>query len=158
MSAVAAATTGAAASNVRINALAVVGKQNNPLFVKNFTTQPDLKYHFMAHTSCDVIEERVAAGVKNYEPYLGLLYAMEDLAVFGYLTNTRVKFILMVAATDTAIKDQEIKALFRRIHSAFIDLQFDPFWDPESIQMIQSQKFARRIDDLVAKNTAAASI
>jgi len=33
--------------------------KNNPLYVRNFSTRhPDLKYHYIAHTSCDVIEER----------------------------------------------------------------------------------------------------
>ncbi|KAJ1336365.1 hypothetical protein BSLG_007149 [Batrachochytrium salamandrivorans] len=74
---------------------------------------------------------------------------MEDLAVFGYMTNTRIKFVLMVASTDAAIKDQEIKGIFRRIHAAYVDLQLDPFWDPEATAMISNQKFIRRIDDII---------
>ncbi|KAH9251242.1 hypothetical protein BASA81_010938 [Batrachochytrium salamandrivorans] len=93
----------------KISALAVIGKNNNPLYVRNVTTQPDLRFHFLAHTSCDVLEERVVPGSKSFDLYLGLLYIMEDLAVFGYMTNTRIKFVLMVASTDAAIKDQEIK-------------------------------------------------
>ncbi|CAG8692776.1 13112_t:CDS:2, partial [Ambispora leptoticha] len=86
---------------------------NNPLYIRNFsTTHPDLKYHYIAHTSCDVIEERVTSGPKTTDAYLGLLYAMEDLAVYGYLTNTRVKFVIVLAVPDTIIKDSDMKSVW----------------------------------------------
>ncbi|RUS18797.1 trafficking protein particle complex subunit 2-like protein [Endogone sp. FLAS-F59071] len=68
-------------STIEVNCIAIIGKQNNPLYIKNFSaTHPDLKYHYIAHTSIDVIEERVI-NIKTPDVYLGLLYAMEDLAV-----------------------------------------------------------------------------
>nr|KAJ3421370.1 Trafficking protein particle complex subunit 2-like protein [Polyrhizophydium stewartii] len=137
------------ASPAKVVALAVIGKNNNPLYVRNFSTQPDLKFHFIAHTSCDVIEERVAPGTRSFDLYLGLLYVMEDLAVFGYMTNTRIKFVLMVSATDAAIKDQEIKAIFRKIHAVYVDLQLDPFWDPEAAQMISNQNALGALDGML---------
>ncbi|KAI8923828.1 Sedlin [Entophlyctis helioformis] len=140
----------------KVHAVAVIGKNNNPLFIKTYTGQADLKYHFIAHTSCDVIEERVAPGTKSFDLYLGLLYVMEDLAVFGYMTNTRVKFVLMVGAADVIIKDQEIKSLFKKIHAAYIDLLLNPFWDPEAPAMIKNRQFSRRIDDVIQSvNTRA---
>ncbi|EGF84339.1 hypothetical protein BATDEDRAFT_85297 [Batrachochytrium dendrobatidis JAM81] len=130
-------------TNPKITGLAVIGKNNNPLYIRNFTNQPSLKYHFLAHTSCDVLEEK------------GLLYIMEDLSVYGYMTNTRIKFVLMVTVADTAIKDQDIKGIFRKIHSAYVDLQLDPFWDPETSSMISNQNFIRQIDAIVMKSSFA---
>ncbi|CAG8691222.1 25412_t:CDS:2 [Dentiscutata erythropus] len=46
------------------------------------STHPDLKYHYIAHTSIDVIEERVSTSPETSDTYLGLLYAMEDLAIW----------------------------------------------------------------------------
>lgn len=62
--------------------------------------------------------------------YLGLLYAMEDLAVYetysylvlnsqlnassfryGYITNTRVKLVVVVSVTDGIIRDADMKAV-----------------------------------------------
>ncbi|XJO70625.1 hypothetical protein BDV3_000272 [Batrachochytrium dendrobatidis] len=142
-------------TNPKITGLAVIGKNNNPLYIRNFTNQPSLKYHFLAHTSCDVLEEKVAPGSKNFDLYLGLLYIMEDLSVYGYMTNTRIKFVLMVTVADTAIKDQDIKGIFRKIHSAYVDLQLDPFWDPETSSMISNQNFIRQIDAIVMKSSFA---
>ncbi|CAJ0857521.1 2031_t:CDS:2, partial [Entrophospora sp. SA101] len=69
-------------SNIKIQCISIINYKNNPLYIKNFsTTHPDLKYHYIAHTSCDVIEERISAGSEATDTYLGLLYAMEDLAV-----------------------------------------------------------------------------
>lgn len=45
---------------IRLNAAAFISPQNHPILVRNFTSskQDDLKYHYIAHTSLDVIEER----------------------------------------------------------------------------------------------------
>jgi len=47
---------------MRLNAAAFISSHNHPILVRNFTSskQDDLKYHYIAHTSLDVIEERRA--------------------------------------------------------------------------------------------------
>ncbi|KAI8080178.1 Sedlin [Gilbertella persicaria] len=132
-----------------INCIALIGKQNNPLFIKNFSTShPDLKYHYIAHTSIDVIEERIANGPKNLDSYLGLLYAMEDLAVYGYVTNTRVKLVVVVSVTDGTIRDADMKALFKRIHSAYVSNICNPFYNMDSQKSINSKAFSRAIETI----------
>ncbi|KAG2216867.1 hypothetical protein INT45_007872 [Circinella minor] len=134
-----------------INCIALIGKQNNPLYLKNFSnTHPDLKYHYIAHTSIDVIEERVASGPKNLDLYLGLLYAMEDLAVYGYMTNTRVKFVAVVSVTEGIIRDAEMKTIFKKIHSAYLSQICNPFYNLDSQQSIDSKAFSRAIEAIGA--------
>jgi hypothetical protein len=41
--------------------------------------------------------------------YLGLLYALEDMAVYGYITNTKIKFIVAVGITEQSLKDVEMR-------------------------------------------------
>ncbi|KAI8818551.1 trafficking protein particle complex 2 [Fimicolochytrium jonesii] len=128
--------------------VAVIGKTNNPLFVKNFSsTYTDLKCHYIAHTAIDLVEERIGS-TKHTDQYLGLLYTMEDLAVFGYITNTRVKFIIVTNVVDVAIKDQDIKNLFRKIHNAYVILVSNPFYDPDSKRPIASTNFEKAISSL----------
>lgn len=45
--------------------------------------------------------------------YLGLLYALDDLAVYGFCTNTNTKLLLILRITteSNAIKDQEIRTV-----------------------------------------------
>jgi hypothetical protein len=39
---------------------AQVGKQNNPLYIQTFGQEDELKFHFIVHTSLDVVEEKLA--------------------------------------------------------------------------------------------------
>ncbi|KAJ3410793.1 Trafficking protein particle complex subunit 2-like protein [Chytridiales sp. JEL 0842] len=143
-------------TSFNVQCVAVIGKQNNPLYLKTFSTlHKDLKFHYCCHTACDIIEERVSAGSRHTDQYLGLLYAMEDLAVFGFMTNTRVKFIVVIGVVDTAIKDLEMKNLFKRIHSAYVGLVSNPFWDPESNAKISSRGFNQSICESVGKAPVA---
>ena len=89
---------------LHVEAIAVIGKNNNPLYI---SCLDNLKYHFVAHTAIDVMEERTAQ--KQHDMYLGLLMTLEDLAVFGYMTSSKIKFVLMISVQDVSIKDQDVK-------------------------------------------------
>ncbi|KAI7865467.1 Sedlin [Spinellus fusiger] len=131
-----------------INCIALIGKQNTPLYIKNFSnTHPDLKYHYIVHTSIDVIEERVTNGPKNLDLYIGLLYAMEDLAVYGYITNTRVKCVVVVSVSDCVIRDADMKAqIFKRVHTAYASQVCNPFYNLDSQKPLSSKAFVKAID------------
>lgn len=45
---------------------------------------------------------------KGADSYLGFLYAMEDVVVYGYLTPLRVKIILALALTDAVVRDKDV--------------------------------------------------
>ncbi|KAL3722722.1 hypothetical protein ACJRO7_035004 [Eucalyptus globulus] len=92
--------------------IAVVGHQNNPLYIQSFTEADDaLKLHHIVHCSLDVVDERVnnpkKSGPLLNETFLGLLYPTENYKVYGYLTNTKVKFILVT--TDLDVKDADVR-------------------------------------------------
>jgi trafficking protein particle complex subunit 2 len=42
------------------------------------------------------------------ESYLGFLYALEDVAVYGYVTPLKLKIVLALALTDTVVRDANI--------------------------------------------------
>jgi hypothetical protein len=50
----------AMAPNLRLNAIAFISPQNHPIHIEVFAKKEDnaLKYHYIAHTSLDVVEER----------------------------------------------------------------------------------------------------
>jgi hypothetical protein len=100
--------------------VAVVGKQNNPLYVRVFREHEDkLKYHYVVHTSLDVVDERVASSGKN-EPYLGMLFPTEESKVYGYCTCTKAKFILVL--DDTDVKENILKAVSSHARTQSISL------------------------------------
>ena len=50
---------------------------------------------------------------KGAESYLGFLYAMEDVAVYGYITPLKVKIVLALTLSDAVVKDADIIAVRR---------------------------------------------
>ncbi|EOD28223.1 hypothetical protein EMIHUDRAFT_58777, partial [Emiliania huxleyi CCMP1516] len=112
--------------------------QNNPLYLRTFgaagggEAAPDtLRFHFIVHAALDHVEEKLAsqrtaaAGGGKLDPYLGLLYPIEDYRVYGYVTNSRAKLLTVV--DDDEVKDAEMRALFRRLHTLYVDTISNPF-------------------------------
>ena len=67
-----------------------------------------MKLQFIVHTSLDIFEEKLKESSMK-SPYLGMLYPTEDFKVFGYITNTNVKLVVVVDDIDT--KDAEMRAV-----------------------------------------------
>ncbi|KAJ7095354.1 trafficking protein particle complex 2 [Mycena belliarum] len=111
-----------------LNAVAFISPQNHPILIRTFAKQDDqIKYHYIAHTSLDVIEERVAAGGKSTDCYLGLLYSMEDVAVYGYITPLKVKIVIALALSDSVVRDVEVNMIFKALHMAYYSAISNPF-------------------------------
>ncbi|RWR90702.1 trafficking protein particle complex subunit 2-like protein [Cinnamomum micranthum f. kanehirae] len=130
--------------------VAAVGHQNNPLYLQSFTNADDaLKLHHIVHCSLDVIDDRVnnpkKTGLTLNEAFLGLLYPSENYKAYGYLTNTKVKFIFVT--TDLDVKDADVRNFFKRFHSAYIDAVSNPFHVPG--KKITSKTFAERVSAIV---------
>ncbi|KAH3764564.1 Trafficking protein particle complex subunit [Pelomyxa schiedti] len=135
--------------------VAVVGKNNNPLYIRAFKEQEDkLKFHYIVHTSLDVVEEKLSttpstgSGGKNDAPssYLGLLFPTEEHKVYGYITCTKNKFIAVI--DDIDIKDNQMKAFFKQFHSIFADAMCTPF--QTSDKRITSKRFELEVEKACA--------
>jgi trafficking protein particle complex subunit 2 len=51
---------------MHLNAVAFISPQNHPILIRTFVKpQDELKYHYIAHTSLDVIEERGAGPLRE---------------------------------------------------------------------------------------------
>jgi len=48
------------APSLRLNAVAFISPQNHPILIRTFIKQHEyaIKYHYIAHTSLDIVEER----------------------------------------------------------------------------------------------------
>ncbi|RWR76117.1 trafficking protein particle complex subunit 2-like protein isoform X1 [Cinnamomum micranthum f. kanehirae] len=79
------------------------------------------------------------------EAFLGLLYPSENYKAYGYLTNTKVKFIFVT--TDLDVKDADVRNFFKRFHSAYVDAVSNPFHVPG--KKITSKTFAERVSAIV---------
>uniref|UniRef100_A0A8D1VEV7 Trafficking protein particle complex subunit 2-like protein n=1 Tax=Sus scrofa TaxID=9823 RepID=A0A8D1VEV7_PIG len=114
--------------------VAVIAKENYPLYIRSVPTENELQFHYMLHTSLDVVDEKISAMgkalVDQRELYLGLLYPTEDYKVYGYVTNSKVKFVMVVDSSNTALRDNEIRSMFRKLHSSYTDVMCNPFYTP----------------------------
>jgi len=166
---------------MKIVCVAVVGKSNNPLYIRSFEPLPTssdannnnkldlLKFHYIVHTSLDVVEEKVPPiSLPQAQPpppatskqkaassdlYLGLLCPTEDYKVYGYITNTRNKLIVVV--DDYDVREADVKSFFRGFHSIFSDAVSNPFYTPD--EKISSRKFERDVVALVKSKSPESS-
>ena len=148
-----------------IAAIAVLGKDNNPLYIRAFGGKDDaplpqdeqLRFHLIMHTALDYVEEKVgaqrqtmaasAATSTKLDMYLGMLYPIEQYRVYGHLTNSRIKLIAVLDDEDP--KEGEIRALFRRLHSLYVDTVSNPFHTADS-DLYGSTSFQRQVERIVA--------
>ena len=143
-----------------ILAVAVLGKENNPLYIHAFGPkesplphEEQMRYHLIVHTALDYIEERMAAqrqaaagGGANMDMYLGMLYPIEQLRVYGQLTSCRIKLIAVI--DDEEPKETELRALFRRLHALYVDTVSNPFHTYDS-ELYGSTSFQRQVERIV---------
>jgi hypothetical protein len=119
------------------------------------------RHQFMMHAALDRFEQLAgpppgfgwrkpgATGVDGM--FVGLLYPVEDMRVYGYVTTTRIKLVLVVE--DDALPemqssiDNDIKALLSKIHELYIEDLLNPFKDIGSA--IVSKRFEDRVQRFV---------
>ncbi|KAI9506386.1 hypothetical protein GGI25_005141 [Coemansia spiralis] len=142
---------------MKLHCLIILSRIGNPLYMRAFESangaDPSdqaqrVKYHYLAHTSCDVIEERLSQN-KSSDLFLGLLQTVGDMVVYGYVLNTGDRFILITSVPESSsVRTAEIKSVFQHVHTAYISMICNPFNDLEAQKMIFNDKFDRAVDEL----------
>lgn len=73
----------------------------------------ELELQYRVHAALDVVEEKSIGGPKqtpdSRELYLGMLYSTETHNIYGYITNTKVKFIIVVDSSSTNLRENEVR-------------------------------------------------
>ncbi|XP_026804154.1 trafficking protein particle complex subunit 2-like protein [Rhopalosiphum maidis] len=111
--------------------VAVVSKENAPKYVTSLNPEDELQIQYEIHSSIDFVEEKLKTGKKDMRDlYLGLLYSTEDHKIYGYVTNTKVKFFVVIDSGNLLLRDNEIRFMFRKLHTAYTDLMCNPFYIP----------------------------
>ncbi|VEL06691.1 unnamed protein product [Protopolystoma xenopodis] len=192
--------------------IAVISNSNRPLYLKTSPCADPLFYHFKVHAALDVIEEKMGKfgsisrgshNRENAEQYLGLLYPTEDHRLYGYVTNTRTKFVIVqevrapvtnppsvsasprsaspipiassnsmnsslqstgatgftsagVTGIFTVHRDNEVRTMFQKLHTAYVELVSSPFYTPGSQILPESglaaaKRFEILVDSLLTE-------
>jgi hypothetical protein len=120
-----------------------------------------IRQQFILHAALDRLEElagpppgygwRTRPGADGM--FVGLLCPVDELRVYGYVTSTKNKFILVVedealAETQQINMDSEVKALMKNIHTLYIEEMLNPFTDIYG--PITSKRFDGRIQQYFA--------
>ncbi|XP_026021928.1 trafficking protein particle complex subunit 2-like protein isoform X2 [Astatotilapia calliptera] len=88
--------------------IAVIAKENYPLYIRSVPTQNELKFHYTVHTSLDVVEEKISAVGKalgdQRELYLGLLYPTEDYKVYGCSGSCTTRLLTLCVTRSTILE------------------------------------------------------
>ncbi|KAF2197707.1 Sedlin [Delitschia confertaspora ATCC 74209] len=132
-----------------IACIGVIGKQNNPLHISIFSspnnssnTTTALEYEFLLSSCLDIFEARLP--YKPADQDFGLLQAVDErLAMYGWLTNTGVKFVVVVDmegreapvnskwTVGVGLRAADLKGVFKSIQTAYIALLRNPFYNPD---------------------------
>ncbi|EDV56505.1 trafficking protein particle complex subunit 2-like protein isoform X1 [Drosophila erecta] len=131
--------------------IAVIGKDNAPLYLTTSDMEQELDLQYHVNAALDVVEEKCLIGKgapESKELYLGLLYSTENHKIYGFVTNTRVKFIVVVDSSNVALRENEVRAIFRNLHLLYTDAVCNPFYIPG--ESLTSKKFDRAVQKLMS--------
>ncbi|XP_014231727.1 trafficking protein particle complex subunit 2-like protein [Trichogramma pretiosum] len=132
--------------------VAVIGKDNSPKYIKCVDETNALQFHYKVHTSIDIVEEKLNIGTKtvadNKELFLGMLYSTEEYKIFGYATNTKIKFIIVLQSSNATLRDNEVRMMFRKLHIAYANVVSDPFYIPGD--QIKSKTFDSAVSEIMS--------
>uniref|UniRef100_A0A182TB86 Trafficking protein particle complex subunit 2-like protein n=1 Tax=Anopheles maculatus TaxID=74869 RepID=A0A182TB86_9DIPT len=115
--------------------VAIIGKDNAPLYIATANVDKEIALQYQVHASLDVIDERCATNQKaaadGRELYLGSLISTEQYKIYGYVTNTKIKFLIVIDASSTSsFRENEVRAMFRNLHNLYTDAVCNPFYTP----------------------------
>ena len=132
--------------------VAVIGKDNSPKYIRCADESSALQFHCKVHTSIDIIEEKLNVGNKTAidtrELYLGLLYATEEYKIYGYATNTKIKFVIVLQSSNALPRESDVKMTFKKLHAAYSNAVCNPFYIPGD--QVNSRSFDVSVMEIMA--------
>ncbi|MFH4984769.1 hypothetical protein AB6A40_011478 [Gnathostoma spinigerum] len=134
--------------------IAIIGKDSTPMFVslspKEKEKQREFDIHLFIYSSLDIVDEKISGVNRSQELYLGVLIADQTFKSYGYVTNTKVKIILVTDVGCTVLKDQEIRLIFKKLHTAYFEALANPFYKPGD--PIQSRRLDGAVREVITGN------
>ena len=124
-----------------IDCVAIIGDNNCPLYLATYSKldSADLQHRFqlIVYSSLDIID----AWVKNRKSgnldnnsgdsqFVGYLCSIEHFKVFGYVTNTSLKFLVVVKDEVDSLRlpFEQVRNFFVRLHDLYIEALYNPFY------------------------------
>ncbi|KAJ6642260.1 Trafficking protein particle complex subunit 2-like protein [Pseudolycoriella hygida] len=93
--------------------IAIIAKDNSPQYIAALDFEKELELQYRVHSALDVVDEKCAPGLKpsqdSRDLYLGLLYSTESHKIYGYITNTKIKFIIVIDS-NSLLRENEVRS------------------------------------------------
>ncbi|XP_055464350.1 trafficking protein particle complex subunit 2-like protein [Psammomys obesus] len=122
-----------------------IAKENYPLYIQSTPTESELTFHYMVHTSLDVVDEKISAMGKALVGQRAVPGPAlpKNYKAYGYVTISKVKFLMVVDSSNTALRDNGI----RKLHNSYTDVMCDPFYNPGD--RLQSRAFHNTVTSMM---------
>lgn len=115
-----------------IAAIGIVGKDNKPLLLRTKYDYLEegkkdeterLKLIIMLHSCLDLMDDRQShhPTSQHRDPFLGLLTQLENYKVYGLLSTTKTKVLLIISVSSTSLRETDVKGLLKQIHTFYIE-------------------------------------
>lgn len=124
--------------------VSVIGKKNEPLYMRMFEEEKETYFQSLVYCSLDVLDECVERKTQQQDMYLGFLCPIDEWQMYGYMTNTHIKFVAVVSDRHR-LQDAQLRDFFVKVHAAYVDYIFNCF-APLDTDKITSKRFDAAIE------------
>jgi len=116
--------------------------------------EKELYFQSLVFCSLDIVDECVARKANETDMYLGFLLPIDEFQIYGYMTNTNVKFIAIVDDRRRP-EEPEWRAFFQKCHTAYVEYLRNPF-NPIDAKKIEAPSFVAKVDAAVTTHLETA--
>lgn len=134
-------------------AIAIINTSNCPLLIRTCLDDVDkkeaTKLIYLLHASLDIVEEKPT----SRENFLGLLYQCEKYKIYGLMSTTKVKVLLMLnhRYNQNQPRENDIRLMLKDIHRKYVDATaMNPFYSPN--EPVRSKRLDTFVDGLFNSN------
>lgn len=142
-------------------ALAIVNTANRPLLIRttydNVDEDEAIRLVYLMHASLDIVDEKIEQPTSR-DNYLGVLYQCEQFKIFGLMSTTKVKILLMISQRYNfgQPRENDIRLMLKNIHKAYVDATaMNPFYKPN--EPVKSKRLDTYLDTIFVAAAAASS-
>lgn len=135
-------------------AVAIVNTANCPLLIRTSYDEVDKDKEtnliYLMHASLDIVQEKTEQPTSR-DNFLGVLYQCEQYKIYGLLSTTKVKILLMLNQRYCygQPRENDIRQTLKNIHKAYIDATaMNPFYKPS--EPIKSKRLNSYLDTIFA--------
>lgn len=138
-------------------AIAIVNPTNNPLLVRTSLDDIDkeeaTKLIYLMHASLDIVEEKCEQPTTR-DNFLGILYQCEQYKIYGLMSTTKVKVLLMISQRYSfgPPRENDVRQMLKGIHKAYVDATaMNPFHKPN--EPVKSKRLDGYLDTIFTSST-----